>query len=126
MSDLKERVRIVNERENAILISIHQNTFSDSRYSGPQVFYADTLGSMEMAQRLQEKLNAALTADSKRTCKKAQSIYLLQNIQRTGVLIECGFLSNPSEEAKLRDHRYQQKLCAVIASGLTEFFHSAS
>lgn len=46
-SDLKERVRIVNETENALLISIHQNNFSDSRYSGAQVFYAGTEGSAE-------------------------------------------------------------------------------
>ena len=44
VSDLKERVRIVNETENAILISIHQNIFPDSRYDGAQVFYAPTEG----------------------------------------------------------------------------------
>lgn len=126
VSDLKERVRIVNETENAILISIHQNTFSDSRYSGPQVFYADTQGSKGLAEQLQGKLNAALTADSKRACKKVESIYLLQNIQKPGVLIECGFLSNPAEEAKLREKSYQQELVAVIASSLAEFFRSGS
>ena len=126
VSDLKERVRIVNGTENAVLISIHQNTFSDSRYSGPQVFYADTVGSKLLAESLQSKLNAALAPDSKRTVKKAQSVYLLQNIQRTGVLIECGFLSNPGEEAKLRDPGYQQELVAVIAADLTEFFHRNS
>ena len=44
VSDLKERARIVNDTENAILISIHQNTFSNSKYSGAQVFYAATEG----------------------------------------------------------------------------------
>ena len=126
VSDLKERARTVNETENAILVSIHQNTFSDSRYSGPQVFYADTQGSKALAEILQTDLNAALGSESKRICKEAESVYLLQNIERTGVLIECGFLSNPQEEAKLRDEGYQQKLCAVIASGLTDFFNSGS
>ena len=126
VSDLKERVRIVNETENAILVSIHQNTFSDSRYSGPQVFYADTQDSKGFAELLQSRLNSALAPDSRRVCKRAESVYLLQNIQRPGVLIECGFLSNPSEEAKLRDDGYQQELCGVIASALTEYFSSAS
>lgn len=124
VSDLKERVRIVNETENAILVSIHQNTFSDSRYSGPQVFYANTDGSKALAELFQGKLNSTLAPESKRVCKKADSVYLLQNITKTGVLIECGFLSNPTEEAKLREVGYQQKLCAVIASGLVEFFRS--
>lgn len=115
VSDLKERVRIVNETQGAILISIHQNTFSDSRYSGAQVFYADTPGSRELAQQLQSRLSP------KRQCKGAGSIYLLQNIEKTGILIECGFLSNPEEEAKLRDPGYQQYICGVISATLLEF-----
>ena len=117
VSDLKERVRIVNETEKAILISIHQNTFSSPRYSGAQVFYADTPGSRELAQQLQSKLCP------QRSIKSSGSIYLLQNIRKTGVLIECGFLSNPEEEAKLRQHTYQQYLCGVIASTLCELFN---
>lgn len=124
VSDLKERVRIVNETENAILISIHQNTFSDSRYSGAQVFYADADDSKELASLLQSNLCAAVNPGSNRQCKQAGTVYLLQNIDTTGVLIECGFLSNAEEEAKLRTGEYQQKLCCVIASTLSEFLHS--
>ena len=39
VSDLRQRVKIVNETDGAVLVSIHQNTFSDGRYSGAQVFY---------------------------------------------------------------------------------------
>ena len=124
ISDLKERVRIVRETEDAVLISIHQNTFSDSRYSGAQVFYADTEGSKTLAEILQSSFVKVLNPTSRRVCKKAGSVYLMQNIDCTGVLIECGFLSNPEEEAMLRDLGYQQQLCCVIAAGLTEFLHS--
>lgn len=118
VSDLKERVRIVNETENSVLISIHQNTFSDSRYSGAQVFYAAAEGSRELAGLLQSKLC------EKRQIKSAGTIYLLQNIRSPGVLIECGFLSNPEEEEKLRSGEYQKELCAVIGSVLSEFLNS--
>ncbi len=118
VSDLKERVRIANETENAILISIHQNTFSDRRYAGAQVFYGPSEGSLELAQIMQEKLPGR-----RRECKKTESIYLLQNIECPGVLIECGFLSNHAEEALLRDDNYQQKLCAMIAAGTAEFLN---
>ena len=121
VSDLKQRVKIVNETENAVLISIHQNTFPDSRYSGAQVFYADTQGSRFLAEGLQQAFNHALSG-STRQPKPANSVYLMKNIRATGVLIECGFLSNPQEEAKLRNAKYQQKLCCVIASALREFF----
>lgn len=121
LSDLKERVRIVNETTNSVLVSIHQNTFSDSRYGGAQVFYADTDGSKILANLLQEGFTKALNPGSKRSSKKASGIYLMENICTTGVLIECGFLSNPTEEAKLRSPDYQKKLCAVIAAGLSEY-----
>ena len=116
ISDLKERVRIVNQSENALLVSIHQNQFSDSRYSGAQVFYAKTEGSRELGQQLQEKLVAALNPGSNRKSKLISGVYLMENIRCAGVLIECGFLSNPREEASLRDGEYQKKLCCVIAS----------
>ena len=60
ISDLKERVRIVNKTENALLLSIHQNNFTDSRYSGAQVFYAGTEGSAQLAKLLQERLVSTL------------------------------------------------------------------
>ena len=121
VSDLKERVRICNETPNAILISIHQNIFADSRYSGAQVFYAKTEGSSELARQLQENLKHALQPTSNRQMKKANGIYLMEHISCTGVLIECGFLSNPGEEAKLRDENYQKMLCCVIGATAANF-----
>ena len=124
VSDLKERVRISNETENAILISIHQNTFSDSRYGGAQVFYAATEGSQELASLLQSSLIASVNEGSSRKCKKADSVYLMQHINCTGVLVECGFLSNPQEEALLRSDAYQRKLCCVIASAISQYINT--
>jgi len=119
VSDLKNRVRITNETDNAILISIHQNHFSDSRYSGAQVFYPNTPGSEKFAKNLQALMIRSLNKSSKRQAKKSEGVYLMQNIQCTGILIECGFLSNPEEEQKLRNPIYQKKLCSVIASALS-------
>ncbi len=121
ISDLKERVRICNETENAVLLSIHQNNFSDSRYSGAQVFYPSTDGSSELAKQLQNSLKETVNPHSNRQIKKANGVYLMDHIQCTGVLIECGFLSNPEEEAKLSDAAYQKQLCCVIASTVSKF-----
>lgn len=119
-SDLKNRVQRVNEEENGILISIHQNTFADSRYAGAQVFYAATPGSQGLAQRLQQQLGAVDPGNHRRA-KAADHVYLLQHIERCGVLIECGFLSNPEEEAKLRSAEYQKMLCAAIVTALAVY-----
>lgn len=118
-SDLRNRVKIVNETENAILVSIHQNTYPDSRYSGAQVFYAPTKDSQTLAMMLQQKLVDTVNPGSNRKCKSADKVYLMQHIQKTGVLIECGFLTNPEEEAKLLSDHYQKQICCVIASVLS-------
>ena len=121
VSDLKERVRIVNETENGLLLSIHQNNFSDGRYSGAQVFYAQTEGSEALAKLLQSALVESLNPGSNRKSKKSDGVYLMEHTERTGVLVECGFLSNPEEEARLRDPEYQRKLCCVIAATVSSF-----
>lgn len=121
VSDLQNRVKIVNETDNALLISIHQNHFPDQRYNGPQVFYAKTSQSEIIGKEMQNLLVKTLKPDSNRKAKQASGIYLLKNIINPGILIECGFLSNPQEEAKLKDPEYQKKLCAVIASEVSTF-----
>ena len=116
VSDLKERVRMVNESENALLLSIHQNTFPDSKYGGAQVFYGPEGESAQLAEALQNAFRSTVNPGSNRRSKKADGVYLMEHIDTTGVLIECGFLSNVEEEAKLRSADYQKKLCCVIAS----------
>lgn len=115
-SDLKERVNLINGSKNALLLSIHQNHYPDSRYSGAQVFYAKAEGSEELAKQLQSAFVSILNPGSKRQSKKSTGVYLMEHIQCPGVLIECGFLSNAEEEAKLKDPEYQKKLCCVIAA----------
>lgn len=115
VSDLKQRVKVVNEKDNALLISIHQNYFSDPRYSGAQVFYAKTDDSDTLASKLQLAFVNTLNPGSKRRAKPSDGIYLMNHINCTGILVECGFLSNPQEEAKLCSKQYQLDLCCVIA-----------
>lgn len=124
VSDLKNRVRMVNETKNAVLVSIHQNYYSDNRYSGAQVFYAKTKGSEMLARQLQSDFVKTITPASNRKAKEATGIYLMNNINCTGVLVECGFLSNPQEENKLKNVAYQKKLCCVIAAALSRYLAS--
>ena len=120
-SDLQERVRIVNETDNAVLLSIHQNHFSDPIYNGAQVFYAQTTGSEALAEQIQSLLVASINPGSRRKIKKVEKIYLMSRVRCPAVLIECGFLSNPLEESRLRDPNYQKKLCSVVSVALTQF-----
>ena len=121
ISDLRERVRIVTETENALLLSIHQNNYPDSRYSGAQVFFAPEGESQTLARELQSAFVTNLNPGSNRKCKAAKGIYLMEHIQCPGILIECGFLSNPAEEAKLRTADYQKQLVCVIVATVSTY-----
>ena len=125
VSDLKQRVRIVDRTPSALLLSIHQNTFPEGQYSGAQVFYAKTDGSEELAKLLQDSLVSALNPGSNRKAKQGSGIYLLDKINAPGVLVECGFLSNHQEEAKLQTPEYQKKLCCVFSTSLARFLASS-
>ena len=117
-SDLQNRVRTVNETPGALLLSIHQNFFPQTKYHGAQVFYAPTDGSDVLAARVQETLRAAAQPENGRRCKPAESVYLMQNITCTGILVECGFLSNAQEAARLREAGWQKKLTTAICGAL--------
>ena len=123
VSDLKNRVKTANETNNGILLSIHQNYYPDARYSGAQVFYGNTEGSEALAKQLQASFVAGLNPGSRRQAKQGKEIYLLEHIRCPGVLVECGFLSNPQEEALLREPSYQKKLCCVIGTALSQYLN---
>lgn len=126
VSDLKERVAMAGEQEGTLVLSIHQNQYPDPKYAGAQVFYPKTPGSDRLAKELQQSFVSTLNPGSRRQAKPAKGIYLMEKLPCTGVLIECGFLSNPQEEAKLRDGDYQKKLCCIIASGVSRFLQEES
>ena len=116
-SDLKNRVAFVEAVEGGTLLSIHQNTYPGSRYHGAHVFYAPTEGSQELAEHVQNSIKAALQPDNERAVKRIpDTVYIMNHVTCPAVLIECGFLTNPEEEALLRDEDYQRKLSAVIAA----------
>ena len=123
VSDLKHRVEIVNGSENNILVSIHQNKFDNSAYSGAQVFYSSNNDkSRVLAESIRNSVVSLLQNDNTRELKPANSdIYLLDNAIVPAVIVECGFLSNDEERAKLLDSGYQSEMAYSIAMGVLEY-----
>ena len=119
VSDLKNRVKLVEETENAVLLSIHQNSLPSSPVThGAQVFWNRQEGAEKLAESVQAALNAAINAgNDKRPRQIPDSIYLMKNITAPGVLVECGFLSNGPETERLQDPAYQLRLAAAITAG---------
>ena len=121
VSDLRNRVRLVNQTPGAVLVSIHQNTFPEEKYCGAQVFFAKTEGSTELGELMQRSLREYLDPDNHRECKQSLTVYLMNKITCPGILIECGFLSNEKEEFRLRQAEYQRKLACAAAGALTQY-----
>lgn len=120
-SDLSSRIRFIQEHKANLVISIHQNSFSDSSVHGSQVFYQKSNKQSEcLALCLQNSLSK-LDTTNKRLAKESDSLYLLKNSSVPTVLIECGFLSNPNEEALLTDADYQSKLALYIKNGIIDY-----
>lgn len=123
-TDLKNRKQIMNGSDGDLFVSIHMNEFSDSKYSGPQVFYAPQVeGSKKAAESLQKSLITVLKPSSEREIKKAgKEIYLLSQASIPSVLVECGFLSNEQEGKLLQEESYQKQVAWAIYYGIIQYF----
>lgn len=119
-SDLKNRVAMVEAAENAVLLSIHQNSLPSSPVThGAQVFWNRQEGAEALAAAIQDALNEGINAGNEKNSRQiADSIYLMNHITAPGVLVECGFLSNAAETELLQDPAYQTRLAAAISAGL--------
>ncbi|MCI9003067.1 MAG: N-acetylmuramoyl-L-alanine amidase [Oscillibacter sp.] len=121
-SDLKNRVRFVEETENALLLSIHQNSLPSSPVThGAQVFWNRQEEAEGLAEQVQEALNQSINAGNEKHPRPIpDSIYLMKHITAPGILVECGFLSNGPETERLQDPSYQLRLATAIVAGYLE------
>lgn len=122
MSDMKKRIEIMNNSNPDLIISIHQNSFSDTISKGAQVFYqASSETGKALAETLQSIWKSQLDPDNNRQCKANNDYYLLQHSEATMVIVECGFMSNPGEAAQLQTEEYQSQIATVLADGVIEY-----
>lgn len=122
-SDLHNRMDIMKKYPGCIFLSIHQNHFSESKYSGAQVFYCEQKSeSLILADSIQKSIVNSLQKENTRQIKPCtSSVYLIYNAVTTAVMVECGFLSNRYEAEKLSDNTYQYEMALAIAKGLVNF-----
>ncbi len=127
VSDIHNRFKIIEENPEYIFISLHQNTFSDSRYSGAQLFYSpNNSESIELARKIQSSISEKLQKDNTREIKKCTTdVYLVYHAKSVAVLCECGFLSNENELKNLKTDEYQKQIALCIYSGILDYYSSS-
>lgn len=123
ISDMKNRVKIANDSEADILVSIHMNKLEQTQYSGWQTFYKkDDEQSKSLAQKIQMNLNNFIKTENNRNIKSISGIYLSKHVKIPMVIVECGFLSNYEESQLLKTDNYQNNLAWSIYVGIMDYF----
>ena len=122
ISDLKNRCKIAAEYPQAIFVSIHMNSYGSPAFSGLHVYYSpEDENSKLLANKIQYSVKENLQNTNNRKIKPGKDIYVLENVENTAVLIECGFLTNAEECEKLSQKEYQKQLCLAIVCGIIEY-----
>ena len=120
-SEMKKRIEIISNSNADMVVSLHMNSFSASEVRGAQVFYAEGKeGGQVLAERVQSSLHENI--EYAKAKAKTGDYYILNCSPNPSILVECGFLSNVDEEARLIDENYRQNFCYYIACGIISYF----
>ena len=121
MRDMLKRKEIIQEAQPNVVISVHMNRFSKSSRSGPQVFFQEEDSSgRQLAESMQRVLN---TFTGNRHEAIGGDFFVCRESPSTAVIVECGFLSNPDEAARLQTEEYRLTLCSKIFEGVILFLY---
>jgi N-acetylmuramoyl-L-alanine amidase len=123
VSDMENRRAVIDAHQsNSLFLSIHQNRFTDSQYHGAQIFYTEQNGeNQRLAQIMQDKF-AKLQVGNEREIKIIDNnLFLFKETIQPAALVECGFLSNPDESARLNCPDYQKKVAFTIYTAIMEY-----
>ena len=125
VQDMKRRCELINEEQPVCVVSIHQNSYHEESIHGAQVFYYSTSRESEkLAKVLQSELVRVAEPENTRQAKANDTYYLLKKTEAPVVIVECGFLSNWADCAKLQDENYQDKLVWAIHMGILKYMNS--
>lgn len=121
--DMNKRVQIIRDSGADVVVSIHLNMFSQSKYYGAQTFYMkNSEEGKKLAKCIQDQLLRILNRGNTRQIKDSDQYLILKASSAPTVLVECGFLSNPEEEKLLKTDEYQEKIAWAIYSGIISYF----
>lgn len=124
--DMRNRVSMITDNNVSLLVSIHQNSFTEQKYTGAQVFYyTGSEEGQKLAETVQKQLIAGADPENHREAKANSDYYLLKKSTVTAIICECGFLSNPGECEKLCTAEYQRKIAWNIYLGVMQYLNES-
>lgn len=118
VQDMKARVQLMNGADADLIVSIHQNSYTDEQVHGAQVFYYAHSENGKACAEIMQKALLEADPDNTRQAKADDSYYILRRTKSPTIIVECGFLSNPEEAEQLNTEEYQKKLAKAITQGI--------
>lgn len=120
-SDLYNRAKYINKINPDMYISIHLNATSSPKWRGLQIFYTNKNNqNKEIAETVTNYLKNNM--ENIRKEKSNNTYYMYKYINSPGILIEAGFITNPSDNFLLRDDNYQDKLITLIREAIEIYY----
>ncbi len=121
VTDMKERLKIINKKSNILYISIHANTYPSSIVHGAQVFYGNNI---ELSKNLAEYIQDYLLQEDKtnnRLAKEIKGKYLTDKATIPGCIVELGFMSNEHDLSTLTNEKTLEYRCLMIYLGILKY-----
>lgn len=123
VDDMNNRLKIMTDSDAGLFISIHMNSFPNHKTSGLRIFYAPNHEEIKpLAENIQKRIQDITGANINIVKSADKSLFLMKNPPVPAILVECGFLSNPTEEKKLQDDDYQARLGWAIADAIEKYY----
>lgn len=143
-ADLVERMKVANgmiasgNNDNTIFMSVHHNATGSPTYGGYETYYFDNRYASSsyppsVLQRHYSPESGRLATNTHRAVINsgikegrgivANSLYVTRTANVPAVLLEVGYMSNPTEEAMIKQAWFQQKVAANVAKGVDDFFN---
>ncbi|MCL1903591.1 MAG: N-acetylmuramoyl-L-alanine amidase [Oscillospiraceae bacterium] len=125
VSDMENRKSVIDSHPNSLFFSVHQNRFTDPKYTGAQMFYTTQNPENHILAQILQDGFAELQSGNDREIKVIDNdLYLFKSAAQPSVLIECGFLSNSNEASMLNNADYQKKVAFTIYKGIIQYLSS--
>lgn len=125
--DMQTRCKIISDASPIFTVSLHQNSYPSPEVCGAQVFYfGQSQDGKKLADMIQDSLISNVDPDNHRIAKANESYYLLKKTPTPTVIVECGFLSNPTEANLLLTDDYQNQLVDAIYNGIQNYLSEST
>jgi N-acetylmuramoyl-L-alanine amidase len=112
---LGTRVAIANSYRNAIFVCVHFNATQRRGASGIETYFYSR-DSLPLASAVHHYVTGGAPSGNRGV--RRRGYYVLRKTSIPAVLVECGFLTNPTEAAYAQSASYRQKLAEEIAAGV--------